>query len=34
MAVILQSRCHQMSNQVPNIPISIDVRLIDIKTIS
>ena len=27
MAVILQSKCYQMSNQVPNLPVSIDVRL-------
>ena len=34
MAVILQSRCYQMSNQVPNLPVFIDVRLINIKTVS
>ena len=27
MAVILQSKCYQMSNQVPNLPVSIDMRL-------
>ena len=27
MAVILQSICYQMSDQVPNLPVSIDVRL-------
>ena len=34
MAVILQSKCYQMSNQVPNLPVSIDVRLMNIKTVS
>ena len=33
MAVILQSKCYQMSNQVPNLPVSIDVRLMNIKTV-
>ena len=32
MAVILQSKCYQMSNQVPNLPVSIDVRLMNIMT--
>ena len=34
MAVILQSKYHQMSNQVPNLPVSIDMRLMNIKTVS
>ena len=34
MAVILQSKCYQMSNQVHNLPVSIDVRLMNIKTVS
>ena len=35
MAVILQSKCYQMSNyQVPNLPVSIDVSLMNIKTVS
>ena len=34
MAVIVQSKCYQMSNQVPNLPVSIDVRLMNIKTVS
>ena len=34
MAVILHSRCYQMSNQVPNFPVSIDVHLINIKNVS
>ena len=34
MAVILQSKCYQMSNQVPNLPVSIDMRLLNIKTVS
>ena len=34
MAVILQSKRYQMSNQVPNLPVSIDVRLMNIKTVS
>ena len=34
MAVILQSKRYRMSNQVPNLPVSIDVRLINIKTVS
>ena len=34
MAVILQSKCYQMSNQVPNLPVSIDVHLMNIKTVS
>ena len=34
MDVILQSRCFHMNNRVPNFQVSIDVRLIDIKTVS
>ena len=34
MAVILQSKCYQMSNQVPNLPVFIDVHLMNIKTVS
>ena len=34
MAVILQSKCYQMNNQVPNLSVSIDVRLMNIKTVS
>ena len=34
MAVILQSKCYQMSNQFPNLPVSIDVHLMNIKTVS
>ena len=33
MAVILQSRCFQMSDGVPNFSVSIDASLINIKTV-
>ena len=34
MAVSLQSKYYQMSNQVPNLPVSIDMHLMNIKTVS
>ena len=34
MAVILQNKWYQMSNRVHNLPVSIDMRLMNIKTVS